>query len=469
MGPGGTKPGGPRPRVPDPAARSRRRGLLTSAALSGVVLLISGFLWALPQVIEAGVGRVPVGVVGSVPSGPLNILLVGVDKRQGLTREQQKRLALGRDPGSRTDTMMLIRLSADHRRLTVVSIPRDSWVTVPGRGQHKINSAYQLGGPNLTVKTVQEATGLVINHYVEVNVLGFIKVVDTLGGVQVCLNQDINDVKSGLRMKAGKHTVDGVTALAFARTRATARSDFDRIDRQQQFMAALLHKALSAGTLTNPAKLTGFLDAALAAVTVDENLDAGTIRGLAGQMQDLSTDDVTFATVPVSDANFRTPQGESAVLWDQAAARDLFGRLKNDTPLLKPSATPTAGKNPLTVAPGRIAVRVLNGTGLTGRGAKARGDLQRVGFLVPERAGDTPERNHERTLVRYGTPRADSARTVAAAIPGAQLVEIPDLGNRIEVVVGRDYKGTKAVKVAAGPVESGAGETPRTATQNICR
>ncbi|MFJ2032328.1 LCP family protein [Streptosporangium sp. NPDC087985] len=467
-------------------ARSRRRNLLVTAALSTVVLGGSGVTWALPNYAASKIESVDAGVPGSQSTGAMNILVVGLDRRDDLTRRQQNQLKLGRESGERTDTMMVLHLSEDHTRVTVVSLPRDTWTTIPGKGQHKINSAYQFGGPKLAVRTVQNVTGLPIHHYVEVNVLGFIEVVDALGGVSVCTPVAIDDSKTGLKLQPGTYSLDGVKALSYARTRATPRSDLDRIDRQQQVISALLHQALSGGTLTNPVKLTSFVNTALGTLRVDEALRKD-LLGLAGQLRDVSTDDVAFATVPLSNVDYRTPTGESAVLWDKQAAGELFRRIAADEPLVKPakptptptptpSVTPSPSAPALTVPPSRISVKVLNGTSITGLGARTRADLLKAGFLVPEAAGDTLERNHDRTVIQYGPGREDSARTLAAALPGVDVRLVENLGNRIEVVVGRQYPGAKkvTVKEAAKPSPSPtpvpvATPTARTATQNICK
>ncbi|MFF0307494.1 LCP family protein [Streptosporangium sp. NPDC004379] len=491
-------------------ARSRRRGLLVAGALSSLVLGGSGVMWALPNYAAGKIQAVDAGVAGSRSTGAMNILVVGVDRRDDLTRQQQNALKLGREAGQRTDTMMVVHLSEDHSRATVVSLPRDTWTTIPGKGDHKINAAYQLGGPKLAVRAVQTVTGLTINHYVEVNVLGFIDVVDALGGVSVCTPVPIDDPKTGLNLRPGTYSLPGAKALAYARTRATARSDLDRIDRQQQVISALLHQALSGGTLTNPARLVSFVDSTLGTLRVDDAL-RGDLLGLARQLKDVSTDDVAFATVPLADVDYRTPTGESAVLWDKDAAGELFRRIAADEPLVgpskpaspaspsasasataatspssSPSSTPSPTAGALTVPPSRISVRVLNGTTTTGLGARVRGELQRAGFTVPDAAGNTPEKDHDRTVVRYGPGREDSARTVAAALHGAETRQVDDLGGRVEVVIGRRYPGVRKVTVdetaapsatsSAGP-SAGPSATPapvatpmaKTATENICK
>ncbi|WP_424529253.1 LCP family protein [Sphaerisporangium viridialbum] len=466
-------------------ARSSARTIMVTGALSSAVLLGSGVLWFLSTYAASQIKRVNAGTVGSDARGAMNILLVGVDKRDDLSRRQQNQLHLGREVGQRSDTMMVIHLSEDHSKVTVVSLPRDSWVDIPGKGTHKINSAYSLGGAKLAVRTVQNATGLPINHYIEVNVLGFINVVDALGGVSVCTPVAINDQHTKFQLQPGTYELDGVKALFYARTRATARSDLDRIDRQQQVISALLQRALSGGTLANPAKLGGLVSSTLKTLTVDDAL-AKDVLGLADQLKDVSTDDVAFTTVPLADVNYAAPTGESAVLWDKTAARDLFKRIAADEPLVKPAASKTATPTPsassssssssadaLTVAPSRIVVRVVNGTAITGLGARTRTDLRKVGFQVPAAPGDTTPRDHTDTVVRYPAGREDSARTVAAAIPGADLRQADVPG--IEVIVGSKYSGTKKVTVkdspAATPTPAPAADAPvaRTATENICK
>ncbi|MFF4411340.1 LCP family protein [Streptosporangium sp. NPDC001559] len=486
-----------RERKPARGARSRRRGLVLAGALSCLVLGGSGTTWAFTNYVGSQIKSVDAGVPGSQATGAMNILVVGVDKRDNLTRKQQNQLKLGRESGQRTDTMMVLHLSEDHTRVTVVSLPRDTWTTIPGQGMRKINAAYQLGGPKLAVRTVQNVTGLTINHYVEINVLGFIQVVDSLGGVDVCTPVAIDDPKTGLQLQAGNYSLDGAKALSYARTRATARSDLDRIDRQQQVISALLQRALSGGTLTNPVRLSAFVNSTLGTLSVDDALRKD-LLGLAEQLKNVSTDDVSFATVPLADVDYKTPTGESAVLWDKEAAAELFRRIAADDPLTKPakptnspSGTPSVKPSvkpsekpsekpsaaPLTVPPSRIAVKVLNGTLIRGLGARTRNDLLKAGFRVPQPAGDTRERDHDKTLIRYGPGREDSARTLAAALPGAEVRAVDDLGDRIEVVVGQKYPGARKVTVTAPsatptPTPSPSASTlpeAKTATENICK
>ena len=309
-------------------ARTQRALALITSALSLLVLLASGGGWLLEGYISSHLGRVDAGTSAASPSGPLNILLAGVDVRAGLTRRQERVLHVGDSTGQNSDTLMVVHITADRRHMFVVSLPRDSWVPIPGFGMNKINAAYGLGGPPLMVRTVEQATGLTINDFVEVNFLGFVKIIDALGGVNICLPYPVNDPYSGLRMSAGQHHVDGVKALQFARDRHSfALSDLARISDQQQLLASVLAEAISSGTLTNPVKFSRFLAAATSATTVDERFN---VAALADQLRYIRPGAVTFTTVPLASTSYQAPNGESAVLWDTVAARALFARIKAD-------------------------------------------------------------------------------------------------------------------------------------------
>ncbi len=446
------------------SAKARRRNVLVAGFLSTCVLVTTGVVWATPRQI----GTVDAGVGESVARGGAeNILLVGVDKRDDLTRQQQNRLKLGREVGQRTDTMMVIHLSEDHRQVTVVSLPRDTWTTIPGQGEHKINSAYQFGGPKLAKQTVEAVTGLRINRYIEVNILGFIDVVDSLGGVTVCTPVPIADQKIALNLAAGTHQLDGVQALLYARTRATARSDLDRIDRQQQVISALLGRALSAETLSNPAKLASFVNSTLGTVKVDP--DDGLVD-LAVQMRDVSLQNVRFVDVPLADVNYRAPTGESAVLWDKPAAKDLFTKIDSDQDVTKPTptavATPSA--KPSAIAPGSVTLKVKNGTLITGLGARTKAGLVAYGFKVPDEPGNTDKKDYKRTLIRYPEGQEAAARVVAAAVPGAELKKADVKG--IEVIVGSDQPKIAKQKTSSDATPKPAvTPTTKTAMQNICK
>ncbi|MBT2210645.1 LCP family protein [Actinomadura sp. NEAU-AAG7] len=486
------------------SARRQRRFLMVTGTMSAFVLLTSGGAWAFQNYVTGAIDKVSVGGLGKgkdAPKGAMTILVAGVDRREGLTREQQRAARLGHEPGERSDTMMLLHISRDHDDVSVVNLPRDSYVTIPAHDSNgsegakgarvparpgKLTWAYQFGGPDLTVDTIKRATGVSIDHYVEVNFYGFVNMVDALGGVDICTEQPIDDAKSGLKLPAGKSHVDGLKALGFARARytLTGGSDLGRIDRQQQFMAQMMKQALSSRTLSDPVKSTRFLNAALKSLRVDPKL-AKNLPKLANQMKDLSTDRLTFAKVPLANPDYNTvlwnaSTPQSTVQWDERRARDLFTRIRRDkalakeTPKPKPSASPTTKKpgEELTVPPDEIQVRVLNAIGTRGLATRAGGELNRAGFHASVVPG-VARRGLQTTQIQYGPGREDSAKTLAAAIPGARLKKVSSLGSRIQVLVGGDWDGVKKVKVTgASPTPTPSSGTPAvetgTATQKLC-
>lgn len=453
--------------------------MFASGIMSLVVLVASGGAWAFTDYISGKLQKVDAGIDGhSGPHGAMNILLVGADRREGLTKKEQNDLHLGHDKGQRTDTLMLMHVSKNHRSASIVSLPRDSYVQIPGHGKAKINSAYSPqaykdGGPKLTVETVEHATGVQIDHYVEINFLGVLRIVDALGGVEVCTPKGLHDKASGINLSAGKHVLDGKQALMYVRTRHTyVNQDIGRMAAQQKFLSALLNKAISTGTLTNPARLSRFLNTSLAAVRADSGFSATAIRQLATQMSGVSTDQVAFTTVPIANANYNAPGVGSSVLWDQASANALFGKIKNDQPIAaaqkgtgkKKKKKPSGGD--LTIPPNRIQVSVFNGAGTAGLGSKARRDLTGVGFQVPSIAKNWRSGGHRTTVVQYGPTRGDSARTVGAAIPGAKLKRVSGFDG-VRVILGSSYHGAKQVQVSSQDGD-GPGKA-KTATQNLCK
>jgi LCP family protein required for cell wall assembly len=437
-------------------ARRQRALLVTSGLLSALVLIVSGASWALTGYVNGGVGRVDAGTAGMPPSGPLNILVAGVDRRGGLTPAQRAELHVGNDVSLNSDTMMLVHVSAARNAVTVVSLPRDSWIDIPGHGMSKINAAYGLGGPKLMVRTVEQATGVTIDSYVEVNFLGFVKVINALGGVDICLPQAVTDPSSGLSLPAGRHHVNGITALKYARDRHSfATEDLARIGNQQRLLASLLSEAISGGTLANPVRLFSFLSASLAAVKVDRSLN---VTALADRMRNISASDVTFTTVPIANANYVTLDGQSAVLWNQSAAGRLFDAIRSDQPLIKPT-------HKAKHRPAAVYVDVYNGTMIGGLSSSTGAKLSRFGFHV--RAGLTwPREDVSQTRIEYPPGQRAAARQVKQALGEATLRKRNGL-SRIRVVLG-----ATGYDVTGSPPEgssSTGGIKARTAAQNACR
>ncbi|MGA2825015.1 MAG: LCP family protein [Streptosporangiaceae bacterium] len=354
-------------RIASSRGARRQRILLTMCGtLSALVLVVSGSTWALTGYINDHIKRVDAGTANSGSTGPLNILVAGVDPRTGLTHHQEVVLHVGSDVSSNSDTLMLAHVSADRSRVTVVSIPRDSWVSIPGYGMSKINAAYGYGGARLMVQTVEQATGLVINDYVEVDFLGFVKVIDALGGVNICLPQAVDDTDSGLRLSAGTHHVNGITALAYARDRHSfATSDLARIQDQQRLVSSALTQAIHSGLLANPVRLSAFISASLSALTVNQGLN---VSALADQMRGISARDVTFMTVPLANADYQTPTGQLAVEWDTQAAGQLFQELANDQSVVPTPSRTASASHGAPPSPGAPATPAGGGTGAASPG-----------------------------------------------------------------------------------------------------
>ncbi|MBP2364491.1 LCP family protein [Pseudonocardia parietis] len=255
-------------------------------------------------------------------SSGTNYLIVGSDSRDGLSEEDGERLATGEAAGQRTDTIMLLHTGSSGSVL--VSIPRDSFVPIPGHGSSKINSAFAIGGPQLLTETVEGATGLKIDHYVEVGFGGFVGAVDAVGGVDMCVEEAIDDPLAGLDIQAGCQELDGATALGYVRTRATPGSDFDRVQRQREFLSALLGKATSPLTLINPFRMVPLASAVTDTITVDEGDHLWNIAGLAWGMKGVSGGDGVQTTVPIGGSS------GSSLRWDRGRAQELFGALQQD-------------------------------------------------------------------------------------------------------------------------------------------
>mgnify|MGYP000175546438 FL=1 len=209
----------------------------------------------------------------------------------------------------------------------------------------KINAAFAFGGAPLLIQTIEAKTNLKIDHYVEVSFAGFTGVVDALGGIQVCSKVAINDPKSHLIMSAGSHVLGGIEALKYVRTRDfDGRGDIGRMERQQQFVSAVLRKATSSGVLLNPIKMAKFYNATISTVKMDSSVNKNDLLTLAKQMRNLSSGNVRTLTVPLSDPNGNVPGVGSVVIWDDVLATDLWTRIRNDEALvetIKPSAKAT--------------------------------------------------------------------------------------------------------------------------------
>nr|WP_299577406.1 LCP family protein [uncultured Williamsia sp.] len=343
------------PPAPPTTEKRRRRahpGRIVAALASVAVLLLTGYAWNSVTSLENNVTRLGGLGLGSGKDGAVDILLVGTDSRtdaQGnpLSPAEQAKLHAGDEVATNTDTILLIRVPNDGSSATAISIPRDSYVDVPGIGRTKINSAYgstrearreqlvEAGTPDAQadseateagrqalITTVANLTGVQVDHYAEVGLVGFTLLTDAVGGVDVCLKNAVDEPLSGARFRAGRQTLDGAQALSFVRQRHDLpRGDLDRIVRQQVFMASLAQKVLSAGTLADPSKLSALQEAVGRSVVIDDSWD---ILKFVEQLKDLSGGKVRFATIPVVDEQGWSDDGQQSVVRVDPAAVHRF-------------------------------------------------------------------------------------------------------------------------------------------------
>jgi LCP family protein required for cell wall assembly len=300
-----------------------------------VVLVLLALVWlvGVPAYAWSQVGRVDDTPSGKRPGNQPGetFLLVGSDSRDGLTKAQQKKLGTGYVGGQRTDTIMLV-----HRPVTgkpvLVSLPRDSYLPIPGHGTNKINAAYAIGGPQLLVQTVEQDTGLRVDGYAEVGFGGFVAVIDALDGIRMCIPAAIKDRDSHLDLKKGCQTLDGTTALGYVRMRkADPRGDLGRVERQRQMLGAVAAKAASPATVLNPVRYWRLCTATASAAKIGEDTSIVDTGQAALAMRTVSAGDGLTLTVPVANPGYSTPVG-SAVLWDESAAQDMFAQIaRGDT------------------------------------------------------------------------------------------------------------------------------------------
>lgn len=306
----------------------------------GALLVAGTGYWAYEH-YTGRVQRIPHAFPTDVPaaavpppsrSGSQTFLLVGVDSRSDLPTTGKDAKAPEWRPGAqRSDTMMLVHLPADHKHAYVVSLPRDSWVGIPGHGMAKLNAAFSWGGPPLLIDTVQRLTRVSIDHLAVIDWSGFKKLTDAVGGVDITVERTVSRRNGpGGVWTAGPHHMDGDDALDYVRERyGLPNGDLDRTHRQQNFLRAVLSKVLSGGTVTNPLKLKRTLDQVTSVVSVDDRLSDGALRDLVWDMRAVRSSDMVFMNAPV--AGFDTIDKQSVVLLDDSGSAELWEAVRNDT------------------------------------------------------------------------------------------------------------------------------------------
>lgn len=307
-----------------PARPARSRGSRWKRILLYVVVALLVYATAL-----IGFFALSVNKINAMPADQIadtagsNYLLVGSDGREELTKQQQRQLHTGSTDGQRTDTIMLLHVPTLGTP-TLISIPRDSWVPIPGNGEGKINAAYALGGPQLLIQTVENTTGVHIDHYVEVGMLGVADIADSLGGVTLCPAANYDDENSGLNVKKGCQVMDGPTALAYVRMRyADPKGDIGRAERQQEYVKAVAAKTANPLTFLNPLKMFSVDRAAASSLTVDEGTGVIADGRMAFAMALISAGLGEQTAVPIESDSFWV-NGQQAVKWDTPQALKLF-------------------------------------------------------------------------------------------------------------------------------------------------
>ncbi|HWN28679.1 MAG TPA: LCP family protein [Actinomycetospora sp.] len=296
------------------------------AVLAVLLLFVVGFAVYLDTQMTR-TGALP-EYEGSSSSGT-NWLIIGSDSRAGLTEATEQELSTGEVDGSRTDTMMLVHVGGFGGQTSLTSLPRDSILKIPGPGRNRegrLNSAYSLGGPELLVQTIEQAADIEIDHYAEIGFEGFAGMVDAIGGVDMCLDDAIDDPKAGIDLPAGCQELDGPQALGFVRTRAFPNADLQRIQNQRKFLSALVSEAASPVTLLNPFRIIPFANSAIGTLTVDDSTHVWNLASLGFAMRSLSGEGGVTTTVPI-DLSSSVSGG---VVWNKQKSARFFDAIRDD-------------------------------------------------------------------------------------------------------------------------------------------
>lgn len=302
-----------------PGRRGRRIALVIGAAAVVLIAGVAGsYFW-----LDGKLNKSVTLPTTALTSAGTNWLITGSDSRAGLSSAQIRQLHVGFNSGTlNSDSIMLLHMGSG--RPVLISIPRDSYVHIPGHGWNKINATLAFGGAGLLIQTVENVTGLRIDHYMGIGFGGLVSVVNQIGGVPMCLKTPVKDSFSGVRLSAGCHNLNGTQALAFVRDRHSfAIGDLQRIQDQRAFLSALLNKATSPGVYLNPFTALPFGSTAASSMSVDTGTSLLDLAHAAFALRGPQT-----GTVPIANANYATSAGD-AVLWNKTKATELFNALKN--------------------------------------------------------------------------------------------------------------------------------------------
>ncbi|MFC7583383.1 LCP family protein [Nonomuraea antimicrobica] len=467
------------PEPPPPGSHKRpsepRRGRLTplgwvSLALTLVLVAVSLSGYGYYRYLESLIDRTPIQPGASRPpeTGALNVLLVGSDSREGDNKAYGPQ---SQGLGERTDTIMLLHIAPNRDNATMISFPRDSMVMIPEctgtngavltAGIRQINSAFNDGGINCTIKTLESLTNIKIDHFVKVDFTGFKSIIDAIGGIEICLPKPVNDPQAKLVLDAGEHVVNGEQALGYVRTRYALGdgSDLSRIQRQQVFLTAVLKKVTDGGLLADPGKLDAFLQAAIRAVSVDDGLSLDEMLEIGRSVSGLTAKELKGITVPVE----AYPPDKNRVQFAEPAARDFFESVRLDTEI---TAAPTPGKSTAPkIENEQVRLQVLNATGEVGKASQVADALAAQGFVVAQVGNAAPA---DTTTIRYAKKDAQDGPAYGDVV-AARLSKDkrkPVVG-KIKPLNTQPYESTAkpTATSAATPAESAAGQPAGTSAE----
>jgi LCP family protein required for cell wall assembly len=447
--------------------RSRRGILILRWSVLGLVVLLlatGGYVWYSYQHFVSGISHI--GAIAQPTAGSdQNILLVGDDHRPtGATPQTLAQLGTTADGGGlQTDTMMVLHIPANGSKATAISFPRDSWVSIPGFGMNKLNAAFEFGtqngggdtgGAKLLMTTIQNMSGLTINHFVRVSLLGFYNIAQALGPIQVCLNHAVNDPYSTLNLPAGVSTLNAQQALAFVRQRhGLPRGDLDREVRQQYFLSVEARKFLSAGTLLNPVALQNALAAVSSSMQTDPGFD---FLSLAAQLHGLSANNLTFATIPVSGTPTISVNGTPvSIVQVDTAAMPAFIASVVGTPSGTSTPAASSAYDKAAAAPvGSVRVTAMNGSNANGLAGQATAALAAAGFQTGT-PGTTS--THAKTTIEYPPGKEAGAKALAAYVPGAVVTASSNVSG-VTLILGTD--GLQVTRPGAASSSGAAAAAP---------
>ncbi|MEV6979775.1 LCP family protein [Sphaerisporangium sp. NPDC051017] len=431
------------------------------AAVAGIAVAASATLVGAYTKLSGNIKHVAVdpGDLGARPakvSKALNILMVGSDTRVGANIKYGHR-----EYGERTDTIILAHISPNRGNALLISFPRDSLVQLPacraknglpGQRAHvgMINESFNFGGIACTYKTIETLTGIRIDHFVKVDFTGFKSMVNALGGVEVCVPKPIDDDKALLHLPAGRQTLKGEQALGYVRVRYALGdgSDIGRIQRQQMFLASMIKKAMSGSTLTDPAKLFDFLDAATKSVTTDPELTIGVMKDLATSAQGLAAGNIRFVTTPWRYSLSQPGRVE----WVQPQARQLFQLVATDTKLNSSNLKSNTGRE-AKVPKSKIEISIQNGTTQAGLGSQVAAALEQRGYSVAK-VGDAKVKPYPKTTIRYSSSGQSRVPTLAGDLVTSRNAMVTDTTTtRLVLVIGADWKGLKPMQVSESDIK----------------